>query len=82
MCSIKEKFTRNAVYKAIQVTIACIQTDIKLWVLKLEDFDSGLFFKMSSKLKITKYEINLIELGGEVVKLVNLVDQVVIKGLI
>jgi len=37
---------------------------------------------MSSKLKITKYEINLIELGGEVVKLVNLVDQVVIKGLI
>jgi len=37
---------------------------------------------MSSKFKITKYEINLIELGGEAVKLVNLIDQVVIKGLI
>jgi len=37
---------------------------------------------MSSKLEITKYEINLIELEEETVKLVNLVDQVVIKGLI
>ncbi len=82
ICGIKKKFTRNAIYEAIQATIACIQTDIKLWVLKLEDFNSSLFFKMSSKLKITKHEINLIELGGEMVKLVNLVDQVVIKGLI
>ncbi len=37
---------------------------------------------MSSKLEITKYEINLIELGGEMVKLVKLVNQAVIKGLI
>ena len=78
----KEKFTRNAIYKAIQATIACIQTDTKLWVLKLKDSDGSLFFKMSSKLKITKYEINLIELEEEAVKLVNLVDQAVIKGLI
>ncbi len=74
MCDTKEKFTRNAIYEAIQATIACIQTDIKLWILKLEDSDSSLFFKMSSKLEIIKYEINLIELGGEAVKLVNLVD--------
>jgi len=26
----KKKFTHNAVYKAIQATIACIQTDTKL----------------------------------------------------
>src|SRR5436305_4381438 len=79
MCNIKEKFTHNAVYKAIQAIIACIQTDTKLRVLKLEDFNGGLFSKMLSKLKITKYEINLIELEGE---LVNLVDQMVIKSLI
>jgi len=79
MCNTKEKFTRNAVYEAFQATIACIQTDTKLWVLKLEDSDGGLFFKMSSKLDITTYEISLVELGGEAVKLVN---QVVIKGLI
>jgi len=30
MCDTKEKFTRNAVYEAIQATIACIQTDTKL----------------------------------------------------
>ena len=74
MYDTKEKFTRNTVYKAIQATIACIQTDTKLWVLKLEDYNSGLFFKMSSKLKITKYKINLIELERKAVKLVNLVD--------
>ena len=79
---IQKKFTRNAIYKAIQATIVCIQTDTKLWVLKLEDFNGGLFSKMLSKLKITKYEINLIELGGKTVKLVNLVDQAIIKGLI
>lgn len=82
MCNTKEKFICNAVYEAIQVTIACIQTNTKLWVLKLEDFDSDLFFKMSSKLKIIKYEINLIELEGKAVKLVNLIDQAVIKSLI
>ncbi len=82
MCDTKEKFTHNVVYEAVQATIVCIQTDTKLWVLKLEDSDSGLFFKMSSKLEITKYEINLIELGEKAVKLVNLVDQMVIKGLI
>jgi len=71
MYATKEKFARNTIYETIQVTIA-----------KLEDSDGNLFFKMSSKLEITKYKINLIELGGEAVKLVNLVNQVVIKGLI
>ncbi|CAG8549884.1 16032_t:CDS:2, partial [Cetraspora pellucida] len=80
MCGTKEKFTRNAVYEAIQATIACIQTDTKLWVLKLEDSNGSLFFKMSSKLDIAKYEISLVELGGEAVKLVNLIDRAVIEA--
>lgn len=52
MCDIKEKFTYNAVYESIQITITCIQTDTKLWVLKFEDSDGSLFFKchLSSKL--------------------------------
>ncbi|PKK55668.1 hypothetical protein RhiirC2_801801 [Rhizophagus irregularis] len=82
MCNIKEKFTRKAVYEAVQVTIACIQIDTKLWVLKLEDSNGGLFFKMSSKLDLRKYEISLVEMGGDVVKLENLIDQAVVKGII
>ena len=59
------------------MTIACIQTDTKLWVLKLEDSNGGFFFKMSSKLDLKKYEISLVEMKGEVVKLENLIDQAI-----
>src|ERR1043165_5946287 len=37
---------------------------------------------MGPKLKISKYEIKIIEYGGETVKLKSLIDQAVIKGLI
>ncbi|GBB85897.1 hypothetical protein RclHR1_12340001 [Rhizophagus clarus] len=37
---------------------------------------------MAPKLDLAKYEVNLIELGGEGVKLINLIDQAVTKGLI
>ena len=37
---------------------------------------------MAPKLDLAKYEVNLIELGGEPVKLINLIDRAVTKGLI
>ena len=37
---------------------------------------------MGPKLKISKYEIKIIEYGGKTVKLKSLIDQAVIKGLI
>ncbi len=51
-------------------------------MLKIEDTNGGLYFNMMSKLDLAKYEVNLIELGGESVKLINLIDQTVTKGLI
>jgi hypothetical protein len=41
-----------------------------------------LYFDMAPKLNLAKYEVNLVELGGKVVKLINLIDQAVTKGLI
>ncbi len=54
----------------------------RLWMLKIEDTNGGLYFNMMSKLDLAKYEVNLIELGGEPVKLINLIDRAVTKGLI
>ena len=51
-------------------------------MLKTEDTNGGLYFDMASKLDLAKYEVNLIELGGEPVKLINLIDRAVTKGLI
>src|SRR3954468_416979 len=82
MCVSGKKFSRNEIYNAIQATVACIQTTSRLWVLKTEDTNGGLYFDMAPKLDLAKYEVNLIELGGEAVKLINLIDQAVIKGLI
>ncbi|PKK55491.1 hypothetical protein RhiirC2_722414, partial [Rhizophagus irregularis] len=64
---------------AIQATVACIQTTSRLWVLKIEDTNGGLYFDMAPKLDLAKYEVNLIELGGEGVKLINLIDRAVTK---
>ena len=44
--------------------------------------NGGLYFDMALKLDLAKYEVNLIELGGEPVKLINLIDRAVTKGLI
>ncbi|GBC54096.2 highly derived D5-like helicase-primase [Rhizophagus irregularis DAOM 181602=DAOM 197198] len=82
MCVSGRKFSRNEIYDAIQATVACIQTTSRLWVLKIEDTNGGLYFDMAPKLDLAKYEVNLIELGGEGVKLINLIDQAVTKGLI
>ncbi len=41
-----------------------------------------LYFDMTLKLDLAKYEVNLIELDEEEMKLINLIDWAVIKGLI
>ncbi|PKC55490.1 hypothetical protein RhiirA1_402853 [Rhizophagus irregularis] len=82
MCTSGRKFSRNEIYDAIQATVTCIQTTSRLWVLKTEDTNGGLYFDMAPKLDLAKYEVNLVELGGEPVKLINLIDRAVTKGLI
>ncbi|GBB88644.1 hypothetical protein RclHR1_15200001 [Rhizophagus clarus] len=62
MCTSGRKFSRSEVYEAIQATVACIQTTSRLWVLKIEDTNGGLYFDMVPKLDLAKYEVNLIEL--------------------
>ncbi|PKK55584.1 hypothetical protein RhiirC2_802010 [Rhizophagus irregularis] len=44
------------------------------------DTNGGLYFDMAPKLDLAKYEVNLVELGGEAVKLINLIDRAVTKG--
>ena len=51
-------------------------------MLKIEDTNGGRYFDMTPKLDLAKYEVNLLELGREGVKLINLIDRVVTKGLI
>jgi hypothetical protein len=82
MSTSGRKFSRNEIYDAIQATVACIQMTLRLWVLKTEDTNGELYFDMTPKLDLTKYKVNLVELGGEPVKLINLIDQAVTKGLI
>src|SRR5215213_8837700 len=48
----------------------------------MEDTSGSLFFDMAPKLDIIGYEINVVELGGEAMKLSNLIKCAVTKGLI
>ena len=82
MCVSGQKFSRNEIYNAIQATVACIQMTSRLWVLKTEDMNGGIYFDIAPKLDLAKYEVNLVELGGEAMKLINLIDRAVTKGLI
>src|SRR3954447_19123931 len=82
MCTSGEEFSRTEVYKAIQATVAHIPKDKPVWLLKHKDLKNGLYFGMESELKIAKFEIKIIEYGGEAVKLKSLIDQAVIKDLI
>ena len=54
----------------------CVQTTSRLWILRMEDSDNGLFFDMAPKIDLAKYVINIIELGGDSV------NHAVTKGLI
>ncbi|CAJ0642949.1 923_t:CDS:1 [Entrophospora sp. SA101] len=84
MCSSGEKYTRNKVYEAIQATIAYIDRGKKFWIFKVEDEDEdgGLTFEFVPKLELANYEINIIEFGGESIKLRSLIDRAVTKSLI
>src|SRR5688572_6152308 len=82
MCVSERKFSHNEIYDVIQATVACIQMTSRLWMLKIEDTNGRLYFDIALKLDLAKYEVNLIELGGESVKLINLIDQAVTKSLI
>ncbi len=51
-------------------------------MFKIEDINGRLYFDIMLKLDLVKYKVNLVELGEEAVKLINLIDQAVIKDLI
>src|SRR5207248_9944672 len=70
------------VYEAIQITVVYIQKKNLIWLLKHKDSENRLYFDMGPELKIAKFEIKIIEYGGEAVKLKSLIDRAVIKGLI
>ncbi len=82
MCTSDKKFSYVEVYKAIQTTVTCIQMISRLWVLKIEDMNGGLYFNMIPKLDLDDYKINILEYGGKSIKLKSLISQAVIKGLI
>ena len=82
MCTSGKKYSRSEVYGAIQSTVAYIQLDKPVWILKHRNPENGLYFDMGAELKLAKFEIKIIEYGGEAVKLKSLIDQAVIKGLI
>src|SRR6266542_2732550 len=82
MCTSDKKYSRSEVYEAIQSTVAYILKKISIWIIKHKDSENGLYFDMGPKLKIAKFEIKIIEYGGEAVKLKSLIDRAVIKGLI
>ncbi|CAG8545002.1 4860_t:CDS:2 [Cetraspora pellucida] len=56
----------------------------KFWIFKVEDEDEdgGLIFEFVPKLELANYEINIVEFGGESIKLRSLIDRAVTKGLI
>src|SRR3954451_24839289 len=82
MCTSDKKFSRAKVYKTIQMTIAYIQLDKPIWILKHKDPKNGLYFSMGPELKIANFKINVIEYGRESTKLKSLINQAIIKGLI
>ena len=82
MCTSGKKFSRTEVYKTIQATVACVQGTSKLWLIKREDRQNGLYFDMEAELKLADFKIKIIEYRGESVKSKSLIDQAVTRGLI
>ncbi|PKY30168.1 hypothetical protein RhiirB3_447115 [Rhizophagus irregularis] len=82
ICTSGERFSRTEVYEAIQATIAHIPKRTPIWILKHRDPEKGLHFEMGPDLKIAKFEVKIVEYGGETVKLKSLIDQAIIRGLI
>ena len=44
MCTSGKKFSCAEVYEAIQATVACVQGTSKIWLIKREDRQNGLYF--------------------------------------
>jgi len=82
MCASNKKFSRGEVYEAIQATVACVDDGSETWLFKVEHPEDGLYFNMKSKLSLAKYEINIIELGGELVKLSSLIQRAFTNNII
>ncbi|CAB4418754.1 unnamed protein product [Rhizophagus irregularis] len=82
MCTSGKKYSRAEVYEAIQATVAYIQDEPELWILKRKDAAKGPYFKFASKLSIEVFKINIFELGGKSVKLRSLIRQATSTGLI
>ena len=76
MCTSKKNFTRNEVYNAIQATLACVVKDKRTWILKHRKLDGRLYFGMAPTLDFSKITINIVELGGEPIKLISLIDRI------
>src|SRR4051794_5313910 len=82
MCTSGKKFFHAEVYEAIQATVACVQGTSKLWLIKRENRQNGLYFNMGVELKLADFKIKIIEYGSKSVKLKSLIDQAVTRGLI
>lgn len=79
MCISNKKYSYAEVYYgAIQITVAYIQNKILIWILKYKNSENGLYFDIRPELKITKFEIKIIEYKDKVVKLKSLIDLAVI----
>jgi len=82
MCTLGKKFTHTEVYEIIQSTVAYIQKDKPIWILKHKDSKNKFYFNMDFKLDLAKFEIKIIKYENISVKLKSLIDQAIIKGLI
>src|SRR3989440_8964779 len=82
MCTSGKKFSHAEVYEAIQATVTCVQETSKLWLIKCENRQNGLYFDIEAKLKLVDFKIKIIKYEDESVKLKSLIDQAVTRGLI
>ena len=60
MCTSGKKFSRAEVYEGIQSTVAYVQKETPIWLLKHKDPKN---VGISPKLKLAKFEIKIIEYG-------------------
>ena len=74
ICTSGKKFSHTKVYEAIQATVVCVQGTSKLWLIKCEDRQNGLYFDMGAELKLADFKIKIIKYGNESVKLKSLID--------
>ncbi len=74
MYTLNKKFFCIEDYKIIQIIVTFIQIKILIWLFKHKDSKNRLYFDIKSKLKLTKFEIKIIEYEDKSVKLKSLID--------